>query len=43
VQRAKVLTLDADDLHHLMSIRPAIAVVIAGQVQTAPDDAPDAA
>ena len=43
VQRAKVLTLDADDLHHLMSIRPAIGVVIAGQVQSTPDDAPDAA
>jgi voltage-gated potassium channel len=40
VQRAKVLTLDADDLHHLMSIRPAIAVVIAGRLESAADAAP---
>ena len=39
VQRAKVLTLDAEDLHQLMSARPAMAVVIAGQVQSVADSA----
>ncbi len=38
--RAKVLMLDAEDLHHLMSVRPAIAVVIAGQVQSVPEGEP---
>ncbi|MBX9992894.1 cyclic nucleotide-gated ion channel [Phreatobacter oligotrophus] len=43
MQRAKVLILDAEDLHHLMSLRPAIGVVIAAQVQNLAAGAPDQA
>lgn len=43
MQRAKVLILDAEDLHHLMSLRPAIGVVIAAQVQNLATGAPDQA
>lgn len=43
VQRAKVLTLDAEDLHHLMSLRPALGVVIAGQVRDSVANGPEAA
>jgi len=43
VQRAKVLTLDAEDLHHLMSLRPALGVVIAGQVRDSVASGPEAA